>query len=968
MFFAARSKPFFQRTSLSGIRRRMKILFRIPYRTDFGDHMVVVGSLPQLGSGNALQGLELTYLPDKGLWTGDIRLLPGESDPFDYRYVIANENREILHGEGGKNRILKPHEFLGHEMIELRDYWRPPDDANDIFETIPFREVIFKRRASADSPVPTVPKAEEAARLRQGFMPSIGGNDLKESPSSATHGNQEGFFLRIQVSAACVYPGQRLFLTGDIPLLGVRNFQGVIPMHPGRYPYWEAELVLDQRATIFSYRYASGNTPEDLITGESGEARLFLRDISGANDEHRAMIITDWPFRYPDGPWKGAGIAIPVFSIRTGSGLGVGEFADLKLLADWAKRMGFKMIQLLPINDTSAYGTWYDSYPYSIISAFALHPIYIHLSELAVPHTPLAREIAVQAERLNKNPSLDYEEVMAVKKALLKKLFQEDALRDLESPAFQDFFREHAHWLRPYAAFCHLRDRYGTSDHRLWGEDSLGTPEVIDRLTAPEGSHYPDIAFPYYIQFHLHRQLSEASAYAHKQGVIIKGDIPMGVAKGSVDTWINPEWFHMNNTAGAPPDDFAEEGQNWGFPTYNWESMAADDYSWWRRRLNHLGRYFDAVRLDHIIGFLRIWTIPDDSLTALKGRFYPALPVTRAELEKNGIDDIARLCEPCITDEILEQLFGNDAKEVIRIYLDERKRGRYRFKSAFSTQRQVAAHMDEAYQDHRNDKAVLQKRLYGLLRLFDDVILIPDRPGDQTQFHPRIFMEKTFSYKSLDEKTRDFLHDLYQDYFFKRQEEFWRASGWEKLSALVSATEMLICGEDLGMVPACVPEVLEKLNILSLRIQRMPVAVGELFGDPATYPYLSVASPGSHDMSTIRGWWEETDRAVIQVFYHNILGRRGIAPKTCDPLVCREIIDLHQRSRSLWAVIPVQDLLGMSADLRQANPLAERINDPATPHHNWDFRLHRSLEDLCTQTTFIAQVREMIRATRGLGR
>jgi len=915
--------------------------------------MTVVGSIPPLGRGNPSRGLRLTCDPVQGIWSGDITLRPGQRDPFDYRYVIVDEKAAFLHGEGGKDRVVEPRTFSECETVVLMDYWKPPANKDDIFETAPFRNVIFKRQPPAESPDKNSPVTGP---------PPLSGSEPPDRESSPNR-LQGGVLMRMQVAAACVPPGQRLYLTGEPPLLGAWAFQKALPMHPGRYPYWQTDFIVDAAAKPFAYKYAVGDASRGMMTWESGSNRTFVHHATGRADEKRAVMITDWPFQYPGGPWRGSGISIPVFSLRTEQSLGIGEFTDIKHLVDWAKQMDLQMIQLLPVNDTSTHGTWYDSYPYAIISAFALHPIYLNLSELARPGTSLAEEIAALAERLNQSPVLEYENVMTVKTTLMKDLFREESAPVFASPAFRDFFRAHADWLRPYAAFCCLRDRYRTCDHRHWGEDHPGTPEAVARLTDPEAPNYADISFHYFVQYHLHRQLSEAAAYARGQGLILKGDIPIGVARGSVETWLHPEWFHMEEATGAPPDDFTEAGQNWGFPTYHWEAMAADGYSWWEKRLHHLSSYFDAVRLDHIIGFFRIWTIPEGSITALKGRFYPSLPLTRAELEENGIDNIDDLCRPHITDRVLEELFGSDAEAITRTYLDEKAPGTYAFKASFLTQRQIEASLAAAWRGARED-VMFQKRFLGLLRLHDDVILIPEHPGSQEQFHPRILMDTTCHFQTLDEEIRQSLRRLYQDYFFKRQEDFWRASGLKKLSALTAATEMLICGEDLGMVPRCVPDVLEQLHILSLRIQRMPIAFGELFGHPADYPYLSVASPGSHDMSSIRGWWEETDRAVIQFFYQNMLGHRDIAPKTCTPRLCKEIIDLHLRSGSLWTVIPAQDLLGINGTIRQPNPRTERVNDPSAPHHNWNFRLHRTMEDLLSQAAFIAEVREMVRAAK----
>ena len=148
---------------------------------------------------------------------------------------------------------------------------------------------------------------------------------------------------------------------------------------------------------------------------------------------------------------------------------------------------------------------------------------------------------------------------------------------------------------------------------------------------------YPHISIYYFIQFHLHLQLLEATNYARANGVVLKGDIPIGISRNSVEAWTEPHYFNLNGQAGAPPDDFSVNGQNWGFPTYNWEVMEQDDYSWWMKRFRKMSEYFDAYRIDHILGFFRIWEIPMHAVHGLLGQFVPSLPMSREEIESYGL-------------------------------------------------------------------------------------------------------------------------------------------------------------------------------------------------------------------------------------------------------------------------------------------------------------------------------------------
>jgi 4-alpha-glucanotransferase len=181
----------------------------------------------------------------------------------------------------------------------------------------------------------------------------------------------------------------------------------------------------------------------------------------------------------------------------------------------------------------------------------------------------------------------------------------------------------------------------------------------------------------------------------------------------------------------------------------------------------------------------------------------------------------------------------------------------------------------------------------------------------------------------------------------------------QKLPALKRVTNMLICGEDLGLVPACVPRVMKDLGLLSLEIQRMPKDLGRDFSHPKDAPYLSVVTPSTHDMSTIRGWWEE-DRVVTQKFYNRELGRSGVAPAKCDPSLCEEVILQHLNSPAMWSIFQLQDLLGIDEQLRHANPADERINVPANPKNYWRYRMHLTLEELVTHTGFADRIHQLI--------
>ena len=646
----------------------------------------------------------------------------------------------------------------------------------------------------------------------------------------------------------------------------------------------------------------------------------------------------------------------------------MGEFTDLPLLVDWSKSVGLKLIQLLPINDTTATHTWMDSYPYASISAFALHPIYVSVEQVAgKKHTEILKPFLKKQKELNALEVVDYEAVLQIKWDILRQLYDLQKTDWIKDADYQAYYESNKHWLAPYAAFCWLRDTNGTADFSQWSKYSTYKAAEIEQLITPihpanpvhpvknkksSVNHSDQIGLHLFVQWHLHLQLKAAADYAHANGLSVKGDIPIGIYRYSCDAWVAPDLYDMDAQAGAPPDDFAEKGQNWGFPTYNWAKMKADDFAWWKQRFEQMSLYFDAFRIDHILGFFRIWSIPMDAVQGILGQFVPAIPVEEAEFRKAGIGfDFDRLCRPFITESVLNEAFGSDAAQVVAQFLLLRLDGQYAFRTEFDTQRKV-----EDWLQNQKPNDFLRQVREGLFNLISNVILLESPQGG---YAFRFGIEKTSSFQQLPEGVKTVLKGMYVDYFFRRQDDFWQREAMEKLPALKAATQMLICGEDLGMVPGCVPAVMEELGILSLEIQRMPKAAGATFFHPKDAPYLSVVTPSTHDMSTLRGWWEE-DRALTQRFYNEMLQRSGEAPFFCEAWINKSLLEQHFHSPAMWAIFQLQDLLGMDAKLRRENPHDERINIPANPKHYWRYRTHIALEDLVKAAGFNGELRKMV--------
>lgn len=484
------------------------------------------------------------------------------------------------------------------------------------------------------------------------------------------------------------------------------------------------------------------------------------------------------------------------------------------------------------------------------------------------------------------------------------------------------------------------------------GYRTYQTDEIAQLCTSGHKA-YPQIAFYYYLQYLLHVQLLAVSTYARQKGILLKGDIPIGISRTSVEAWVEPHYFHLNGQAGAPPDDFSVNGQNWGFPTYNWELMEKDNYRWWRRRFSKMAEYFTAYRIDHILGFFRIWEIPDHSVHGLLGQFSPSLPLSVDEIKSFGLHfDPDFMTRPFIDDSVLEKLFGTQSDMVRNTFLEPVAEGRYAMRPEFDTQRKV-----EAWFGDKHDEESLKLK-EGLYTLISDVLFLPDH-HDPEKYHPRIAVQPDFVFQQLSSKEQEAFNHLYNHYYYQRHNEFWYQEAMKKLPVLTQSTPMLVCGEDLGMVPGCVPWVMKQLQILSLEIQRMPKKMNEEFGHTENYPFLSVCTIGTHDMSTLRGWWEE-DPARTERFYHNEMHHMGAIPSPAPGWLCKDIVFNHLKSPSLLCILAWQDWMSIDERLRNPDVEAERINIPAHPRHYWRWRMHLTLEELLKEKELNQTIRELI--------
>ena len=892
----------------------MKIHFKLPYYTYWGQRLLVSGNIPELGNGDRSLALTLNFQAPED-WSAEIEVKSDIPFQLTYKYILYTEQNDQYVDEWGDDRLLTINPAKTDHVF-CQDVWNSPGSIENVFLTSPFQQVLLRHDHFTARQASTI----KYTHLFKVKLPMLKKNEI-------------------------------VCLTGDCEALG--NWSTIKPvlMSQTEGSWWTAEVDLSKSKVEVHYKYGVYDQ----------EAHRFLYFESGP--DHTAPIVdskktfvqlSDGFVRISNNSWKGAGVGLPVFSIRTKSSFGVGDFGDMKLFVDWAEKVGLKLIQVLPLNDTTGTHTDADVLPYAAISAFALNPLFLNLpamGKLPANH-PLQKEYNSKQKELNAEDLISFLDVINYKLQYAKELYLKQKAKFLVDKEFKTFFSDNEFWLVPYACYCLLRDKFGTPDYKKWDEFSIYDSVKMKEFSSSDQPYYDDIAVNYFIQYHLHVQLSDAAAYAHEHGVVLKGDIPIGVNRNSVDTWVSPELFNMHMQAGAPPDMFSVKGQNWELPTYNWDEMERTGFDWWKKRFSQMSNYFDTFRIDHILGFFRIWEIPIQQVEGIMGHLNPSIPIYSNEFTDKGLwFDYNRFCKPYITDAILYDLFGEDTSWVKANCLQIEDGWVLRLKAPYQSQ----ADVEKLFINGQISEHVK----WGLFDVISNVLFFEVEGSHGTQFYPRFGMDTLSSYRDLDDYTRDRLRELYVDYFYRRQDAKWYKSGMEKLPALKRATNMMICGEDLGMMTPCVTTAMKELGILSLEVQRAPKSSKIEFFHPADAPYLSVVTPSTHDMSTIRGWWEE-DRGVTQRFYNTQLGHWGEAPYFCEWWICRDILLQHLYSPAMWTIFQMQDLLSISEQIRRPNPHDERINVPSNSMFSWRYRVHINLEDLLLKDDFNAELRNYI--------
>lgn len=820
----------------------MTIRFSIHFNTKWGEELLITGSSAELGNHEIANALKLTYIGNS-IWVGEIKTSHLKERIISYRYFVKSADGSIYY-ESGNGRTIAPGSAT--KEIVTHDQWQ----GNTImapFLSAPFSEVFF---AKNNAPYTQIHKHNNELIIRA-TIPNIPGN--------------------------C-----QILICGNTKSTGEWNVEHAAVMDKIEGLKWETNFNTEkQEGKLLSYKFVIKDNVSGEYIWEEGENRnLTIPKIQKNN----TVIIEHSATNFHSTNPKFAGLAIPVFSLRSKESHGIGDFADLKPMIDWAKKTGQSMIQLLPINDTSAHMSWQDSYPYNCISTQALHPIYLNLTAVGtLSDEKLAKTLKKEGRLLNHKVFIDYEEVWESKMSFLKAIYGEQKEDTLAEPGYYTFTKHNKEWLFPYAAFCVLRDRYKTADFRQWGEHAVFSEDLLNHLTAKTSEYYSDLYFYIFVQYHLHKQMSGVKEYAHANGVALKGDITIGISRNSVEAWQYPGLFNFNQQAGAPPDAFSPQGQNWGFPTYNWEEMEKNNYAWWKNRFTHFSNYFDAYRIDHILGFFRIWEIPTGDNSGLMGHFSPALPLTPDEINNWGIAGVN----------------------------------------------------------------------------YDGLFL--EDPYQEGKFHPMIEGKQSEQYNQLPPATKEAYNKLYHHYFYERHNNLWYRNAMKKLQQLIASTNMLTCGEDLGMLNESVSRCMNNLKILSLELQQMPKKEGTNCGNPQEYPYLSVCTTSTHDCETLRMWLGRQNNE-----FSDITGENGEQYFDARPDSCMNVIQENLASPSMFVILPLQDWLSINGKLRNKYADSERINNPANPQHYWRYRMHLDIEDLLEADELNQTIKEMIqKSNRG---
>ncbi|MDR2541900.1 MAG: 4-alpha-glucanotransferase [Treponema sp.] len=657
------------------------------------------------------------------------------------------------------------------------------------------------------------------------------------------------------------------------------------------------------------------------------------------------------------------GVAVPVGALRTKNGMGVGEFSDLGDFALLCKRMKIGLIQILPVNDTG-----FDSSPYFSLTAFALHPIYLRIDELdefEAASSTLKRRVKTARNKFDKDVRYSHYKILKEKLEILREIFSENkaaikkSAKKGSSGILAAWIEKNA-WVKQYAVYRRLKELNDLKSWKEWKEHRIVTRKEIEGFWNDEKLSEEHL-FWVWLQYALDNQFSNAVKKIREAGIVLKGDIPILMNEDSCDVWAYPELYNQSLSAGAPPDMFNPDGQNWGFPIYNWEAHEQDDFAWWKNRLAVASKYYEAYRIDHVLGFFHIWASTYNDYSSALGRFIPYIPVAARDLKKLGFDkDRIRWVSQShlLTGEVWDALKNNwgsqYTEEEIKAAADDvfsKALNRIKNEDIWLFNKNIKGEKDI---DALGLHPAVRNYLFAKWR---DRVFLEYEKG---LFTPTWLYKTTSAYKSFSEEEKKAIEELLAKHE-KKSEKVWETLARKLLTVLAESSPMLPCAEDLGAVPNCLPKVLSKLKILSLKLMRWytdPDKEGEPYVPFEDYPPLSVCTPAVHDSSTLRQWWE---KEADQKKYANLLGVPSL-PKVFNPGTAKIILSKAASARSRFRIFQIQDIMHLSSNWYSENPVDERINVPGTLNDfNWTYRLPTTIAKIARDKELIKSVRELSR-------
>lgn len=900
----------------------MKLKFSVHYSTVWGQSLHVMITYIHVGGRRKSYDLSM-QTQDGDLWTLETPVMESRQRPvesFEYFYQVEDADGKPIVAEWHRNE--RRYHFDADRDYILPDQWRD----------IPLQYHLLSKAYRT---------AERIAEMQRDTADAVTRLPLFRKT------------IIFRVLAPQLRQGESLAICGNHPSLGDWNPSRFIRMHEVGESEWILSLNVDNISFPLEYKYVViDDSSHQLVRWEEGENRSTGEyKVS----DGQVLVLYGENLRVRETMWRIAGLVVPLFAVKTEASFGTGDFGDLKPLADWAADAGMKMIQLLPVFDTTTTHTWSDSNPYNCISLHALHPHYMDLAQLGTLEDATKRNRYRKRQReLNALGYVDYEAVDRIKLDYIADVFAERGTEELASPEYAAFCADNKDWLYAYACFCALREHYHTARTSDWQDYAVYDADKLEQLYNDDEAFRRAVDLACFTQYHLHRQLCDAAEYARSKDISLEGDLPAGVCRDSVATWCHPELFRLDMTFGCPPEPTEPRGQNWGIPTYDWtRSKQHDVTSILRNVLKGMEPYFDALRIDHVVSLFRVWEIPVGQRWACLGHFSPSLPLSEEEIRSYGIDFKRELfTTPFITDDIIRDFFGIHADFVRDNYLERKPYGLYALKKDFDTQGKIQRRFDNMRDE--NSLWICE----GLQHLCANVLFVED-PYQHGMYHPRYGVASNPVYNVLSASEKEAFMGLYDNYFFERHQYYWQTTAERRLDGLLADTHLLVCAEDLGMLPKCVGSVLDRSRVLTLEVQQMPKRHGEEFAHLENNPYRSVATPTTHDMAPMRLWWEG-NRGRTQRYWITMLQKEGRAPLHLPPHIAEEIVSRHLYCPSMLCMVSIQDLLAMDSNLCSPNVHDERGNAPYDSFNQWKYRMNVTVEELKKSTQFTAKLKTMI--------